>query len=361
MYDRFHILTPGRFIMRMLSRPINQINSRRRRLAKPVVECLEEKFLLSATFTNAETVEGTTKDVVSIQISSSQAQWSTNESSWSAIAGTSNANVTAVSSVAADSGAVFVFILNSSGNVYVNDIDFTALYPSGIWNSWVRVSSASSDNATQIAAGLTGGPLSVFKIDTSSNVYYDHFDNSTASWSGWIHVSSLSTDAAVAIAPTLVGGEPAVFQRGGTNDNLFYDSYNGTSWSGWSEIAGSTGAELMSATTFGSSLAQPILFFTTSSGDVEMYYSNGDGGWSSETNFGDVGAQGIGTAYFYSTATDTYDPAVVIVDGSGEVEYDQLTTSWTGWTDISSGATLVAATPSIDPSVDTNAYYVSYE
>jgi hypothetical protein len=334
-------------------------HSRRHRSIKPQLESLEHRALLAANLSTTVVLNGTTNNQIEISIdSNNKALYTLNSVSDGEISGSQNANVIAVSTVALGQSD-YAFILNSSNNVYVSVVTFSALYPDGDgFSSWSRVSTLTTDGAQQIAAVTPGGNLGIFQVNGANNVYYDAY--TSGAWTGWTHVSSLSTDGADLMAATSVNSEPAVFQVNGLGD-LYYDSYNGSTWSGWgTAIDTGTGAHSLTATSYNSSFQTPMAVITNGLGNVYYYIqTSGTPTWSGATELGSVDAVQIDATYYYSSVKSGYEPTIEMMDSSDDMSYDAFSYStsgaWTGWTANTSGGspitgvTAIAASPVGNP------------
>jgi hypothetical protein len=273
------------------------------------------------------------------------------------ISGSQNANVTAIAS-AQFGNTAYLFVVNNTSNqakVYANSWSVTTAQPGGVWNGWGPVSSLSSDSALTISAVWANNTIGVFMVNSAHNTYYSYFNQTTDAWSGWGAVeATTSNDSAQISAIELNDGEPAIF-RSDTSGGIGYDSFNGTSWSGWSTVASGAGATSISATNFNST---PIIFFTGSSGDVDYYsQTSSSPTWSSGSLPGITATQ-IAATTIYGSATVGYEPVITAVTSSGALESETLGSE--GWTvQISSGVTYVAVAPLPNASGDPG-HYVAY-
>jgi hypothetical protein len=177
-------------------------------------------------------------------------------------------------------------------------------------------------NAQGISAVAVGNVPYVFEFDSSNNVYANSYNGS--SWTGWIHVSSQTTDGASAISAVNVGGTPGVFEIN-QSYKVYYDSYNGSTWSGWTHVSSQTsdGSIAISGTT--SESGTPAVFEINQSNNLYYDYYTGTA-WSGWTRIGPtgVGATAISATNFRDT------PAVFFINGSGQVwyYYQENSTTW---------------------------------
>jgi hypothetical protein len=131
-------------------------------------------------------------------------------------------------------GNFYVFVRGTNDHLYVNFLNGTT------WSGWSEVP---GHGLTPSAPGAVtfGNTLYLFVRGTDNKIYANTLNGTT--WSGWIPVPgngfTLSgPKAATNMANFAAQAEVLSLVVRGTNDHLYVNTFNGISWSGWSEVPG---------------------------------------------------------------------------------------------------------------------------
>jgi hypothetical protein len=156
-----------------------------------------------------------------------------NGTTWSGWRGVPGHGLTPSAPAATTSGTtVSLFVRGTDNRIYRNTLNGTT------WSGWSQVpgNGLTSDTPNALANGTT---LSLFVRGTDNRIYMNTFNGTT--WSGWREVpgheltlSGPTTNISTSTKGTFLN----LFVRG-TNNHLFVNTtFDGTTWSGWSEVPG---------------------------------------------------------------------------------------------------------------------------
>jgi hypothetical protein len=252
--------------------------------------------------------------------------------------------VTAIAATYFDSVA-YGFAATSTGVV---EDQVTSSTPTGITTGLGGVP------ASALAAVSTGSDIYVFEVGVAdSSVYVDEYNGST--WSGWTDLGGLGLGGSFSSISAVLAATPEVFV---SNSSGIYQSV--LSGSGWSSLASigmapSTTPTAISATTLSNN--NLYVFELGSNGQVyeETYTGSAWTSWDALTGaaFSSISAVGA------STYAEIY-----AVNASGVYEDGNSGGSWSGWNDLGGGpSTAVWATGSAGNSTlfETSATGAVYE
>ena len=148
-------------------------------------------------------------------------------SGWSQVPG-NGLTLSAPTAAAFEYNTLFLFVRGIDDKIYANTFNGTT------WSGWSQVPGNGFTIDTPKALGM-----SLFVRGTNDRIYLNTFNGTT--WSGWSEVPGngltlAGPTAAVHITP---GGTFLNLFVRGTNDHLYVNrTPGGTTWSGWSEVPG---------------------------------------------------------------------------------------------------------------------------
>jgi hypothetical protein len=232
-----------------------------------------------------------------------------------------------------------VFVTGNDGYLFYRYFDGSA------WQGWISLGKPLS------VAGVGGDPAvinyptpdgpyqNVFVTGSDSGLYYTWFDGS--SWQGWVNLGHP--------AGTLVGNDnPGVINYGNgfqnafitaTDGNLYYTWFNGSSWQGWVNLGHPAGATLPSdpAVINYPNPDGPFENAFVTGSDNNLYYTWFDGSsWQGWVNLGHPAAVGSLSDPGVINYGGPYENA--FVNGSdGNLYYTWFDgASWQGWVNLGS-------------------------
>lgn len=233
---------------------------------------------------------------------------------------------------------LFVTTGTNGGDVYYN---FNS--GSGWGTSWTSLGSPGNIPANErlTAVSLSPGTEDVFTTTTSGgspgDVYYDFWNGS--SWSGWNAISATTASIAAVSRSESTIDLLAI----GSNGEVYCDHWpNGGPWSGWSNVSASifpTTASLSAA-----SMSSGTFGVYVQGNDKNFYSEYWNGSWSpSWSNLGMPTSGTTATASIAAMSPTTGSEYLYASTGnsSSNVYYDYWNgSSWGGWGDSGNGASL---------------------
>ena len=133
----------------------------------------------------------------------------------------------------------YLFVRGSNNRIYVNTQIEVAP-----WSGWSEVPSngLTLSGPTAAFSTVSGGTfLNLFVRGTNNHLYVNRLSNFTT-WSGWSEVPgnglTPSAPAASSGLPTVNAGNTLYLFDRGTDNKTYVNTFNGTTWSGWSEVPG---------------------------------------------------------------------------------------------------------------------------
>jgi hypothetical protein len=163
------------------------------------------------------------------------------------------------------------------------------------WYGWDSLGGVLRGGPTVASWG--SGRLDVFVTGTDNGVWHKWY---AGGWSGWESQggSSVSSPAAVSAGPNVVD----VFTQGSDN-TLRHKAYNGSAWSGWQTLNGST---MTSAPSVAATGMDQMAVFVLGNGGL-IYRNNWNGGaWS--------GFMPVGGGSWSTVASPTVQPDALSID-----------------------------------------------
>jgi hypothetical protein len=163
--------------------------------------------------------------------------------------------------------------------------------------------------------------LKLFVRGTDNKLYVNTSNGTT--WSGWSQVPGNQFTLSGPTAATYVAGEAnllALLVRG-TNDHLYMNTFDGTTWRGWSEVAGhGLTPSAPAATRFATGLG-PVLYLFVRGTDNKMYLNILSGGisWSGWSQ-----VPGNGSTPDAPGATSFFNKVYLFVRGTNDRIYANI-------------------------------------
>ncbi|MEJ5299413.1 MAG: C10 family peptidase [Thermodesulforhabdaceae bacterium] len=148
-------------------------------------------------------------------------------SSWSTLSGATNHSPALVSF----NNKLYIFVRGTGGGIYYRSMD-----ASGTWGSWKTIPGSTSHEPA-VAVYNNKLYVAVKGSGSSTAIYYGYLNTSEA-WSGWSTLSG-ATDKAPRLTVMPQTNKMYITVKG-TSGDVYLRSYNGTSWSSWQNLVGST-------------------------------------------------------------------------------------------------------------------------
>jgi len=133
----------------------------------------------------------------------------------------------------------YLFVRGTNNRIYVNTQIEVAP-----WSGWSEVPGhgLTLSGPTAAFSTVSGGTfLNLFVRGTNNHLYVNRLSNFTT-WSGWREVPghglTPSAPAATSGLPTVNAGNTLYLFDRGTDNKIYVNTFNGATWSGWSEVAG---------------------------------------------------------------------------------------------------------------------------
>ncbi len=240
--------------------------------------------------------------------------------------GTSNFNQPATGKVSAlqYNSEMDIFKRRSDGAIWKD----TYQPGSGIWGGWNSLSMPYSGGTftSDPVAIQFNAEMDVYATASNGQLYKNTYQPSPGSWSGWNSLGSNMAGSPTAI--TYSGSEMDIFSRG-TNNNLYRDTWNGSSWSGFTQISGNGSTAMASDPTvvlYGSEL--DVYIRGTDSNLWKSGYSGSS--WGSLGSMGGGNLENNPVAIHYGSEMDIYSN-----NTSGTLIKDTWNgSSWSGWNSL---------------------------
>jgi len=260
-----------------------------------------------------------------------------NWSGWTEVPGqaTTDAGVAAVSFA----NAVYVFAVGADSHIWVNRRDGC-----GFWASWTHIPGGMTTKLV-VAPVQFAGKLFLFATGVDNHIWKASTQDGQ-SWSGWSQLAG-STDVSPAVTafsqtPCLSSTHKLYVFSKGIGDKRIYvtTSSDGGSWSPWSLIGGTTDVAV-NAITAGScgfsGGAETIHLFAKGIGDKQIYTSqSGDGsswsGWSllGGTTDVSVSAYPKDSSGLVPFAKGQFDNRIYVLSSAGGG-------AWSTWSEVPGG------------------------
>lgn len=190
-----------------------------------------------------------------------------------------------------------------NGQVFETSADYTA----GVWAPWQNVSlytGVSGSNFSKIAVATTGNTLHVYALNSDGNIYSADGNYSTGQWSGWSNINVSGVAGALPAAPTQLvatslGNTVQILAL--VNGQIYQASpdYGAGNWSAFANLSAATGVggsnfSSITAAATGTSLH---VFAVNSDGNIYSADGNygGSPGWSGWSNVSRSGGAGTMT------------------------------------------------------------------
>jgi len=196
---------------------------------------------------------------------------STGGSSWTSLGGNLTSSPAATSPT---TGVIDVFARGTNGALY------TKHFSGGSWGAWTSLGGQIPAGTSPAACSWGASREDVFVEGTNGALYQNTWNGT--SWSGWASLGGVLTSSPGATSPT--SGVIDVFVRG-TNGALYTKHYSG-SWGAWTNLGGQIPAGTSpAACSWGAS--REDVFVEGTNGALYQNTWNGSG-WSGWTNLGGV-------------------------------------------------------------------------
>jgi GH43 family beta-xylosidase len=133
------------------------------------------------------------------------------------------------------------------------------------------------------AVSREANAIDVFERDANGDIFTDSW-NGTA-WSGWSDVGAVSPGNASNPAVASWGSTNLQLYERGRDGNIYQNVWNGTSWAGWTSIGAPTAGAVSDPAAFSRTTNYADVFTRAADGNIYHTAWNGSS-WSTWTNFG---------------------------------------------------------------------------
>lgn len=120
---------------------------------------------------------------------------------------------------------LYLFVRGNDNGIYYNVWDCSA----SSWTGWNGLPGATCDAPS---AAVCGNKLHVTVIGMDQKLWHGYLDLSSSTWYGWTQLSGATTSAPVLASN---GTYPHLIVQG-LNNRIYYNTWNGSSWEGWTAL-----------------------------------------------------------------------------------------------------------------------------
>ncbi len=256
--------------------------------------------------------------------SMNEINWTIQRASTSTGPWTTIATVNSISGLAKGTTATYTDTTAATNTAYyyrvlaTNIVGDTAVYAAPA----VGYPNMAVDSTPSNIASVTAN-LAVFVRGTDDGVYTQNWNGTT--WGGWQSLGGLITSE---ISATTSGSNITIFVNG-TDSGVYTQNYSGTAWSGWQSLGGIATSDLESV-----SLAGKTYVFVRG-GDNGVYTQNWNGtAWSGWQSLG-----GLVTSKISATVSGSNITIFATGTDSGVYTQNYSGVAWSGWGSLGGIAT----------------------
>jgi hypothetical protein len=239
-----------------------------------------------------------------------------NGATWSNATSLGGNCTSAPAATSPSSGVINVFVQGTTGTVY----EKTTTNSGTTWSGWTSLGGVLAAGSSPAATSPSSGVINVFVQGTTAAVYEKTSSDSGATWSGWTSLGG-ALAANSGPAATSSGSVTYVFVHG-TDNAVWYKTWNGAAWSSWHSLGGALAANSGPAATSPSSGVIDVFVQGTTGTVYEKTTTNSGTTWSGWTSLGGALAANSGPA-----ATSESGQVYIAALGTGNVLWWKTTTS----------------------------------
>jgi hypothetical protein len=175
----------------------------------------------------------------------------------------------------------------------------TANYDTGVWSGWANVSSVTNGggkNFSQIAAATTGNTLHLFALNSDGNIYTADGNYTAGTWSTWQNINVSTVAGTLPAVPTQITAATrgskvellALVNNGGVG-NIYQGGpdYGAGTWTKFGNLSSATGAGGSNFSKMAEAVTANTLHVFAVNSDGNIYSADGNyttGQWSSWMN-----------------------------------------------------------------------------